>query len=182
MISNTNPIRSREDTQRAPTSNRIKNSEHGFGMIEIVVGTAVLATAMLGISSLFQATLKAGSTTQSVLQAGYLLEEGIEAVRVMRDSGYANSILKLSTTTPTYITWNGATSLWATTSVNTFIDSKYERRLTVADVNRDANDDIAVAGTYTPDTKLITMTVSWSERGATTSRSISTYLTNLFNN
>ncbi len=160
----------------------MKNSEHGFGMVEIVVGTAVLATAMLGISALFQKTLSMGSTTQSVLQASYLLEEGIEAVRIMRDAGYTNNILKLSTTTPTYLAWDGTTSRWATTSINTLIDGRYERKFMAADVKRDASDDIGVVGTYTTDTKLIIVTVSWSDRGATTSRSISTYLTNLFNN
>ncbi len=154
----------------------------GFGMVEIIIGTAVLATTMLGISALFQKTLSVGSATQSVLQANFILEEGIEAVRIMRDGGYANNILGLSTTTPTYLAWSSVTSRWATTSVNTLIDARYERRLDVADVKRDVNDDIAEVGTYAPDTKLITMTVSWSDRGATTSRSISTYITNIFNN
>ncbi len=159
------------------------NSCRGFGMVEIVIGSAILATTMLGISSLFQVTLKASRTTQSVLQASYLLEEGIEAVKILRDAGYANNILTLSTTWPTYLAWNSITSRWVATSVNTFIDAKYERVLTVADVKRDdVTHDISVLGNYTPDTKQITMTVSWSEGGATSSRSISTYITNFFNN
>ncbi len=152
----------------------------GFGMIEMIVGAAVLSTVLLGISTFFQATLKVSNTTKAAIQGDYLLEEGIEAVKLLRDTNYTNNLKTLATGTDHYLLWTG--TAWATTTTNTLIDGKFERKFTVANVNRDSTDDIASVGTYDPDTKLVTVLVSWSANGATTTRSIATYIINLFEN
>ncbi len=149
-------------------------------MIEMIVGAAVLSTTLLGISTFFQATLKVSNTTKSAIQGDYLLEEGIEAVKLLRDTNYTNNLKTLATATDHYLFWTG--TAWATTTVNTFVDGQFERKFTVANVNRDSTDDITPVGTYDPDAKLVTVLVSWSANGATTTRSISTYVTNIFDN
>lgn len=149
-------------------------------MIEMLIGAAVLSVSLLGISSFFQATLAVSNTTQSAVQGDYLLEEGVETVKLLRDAGYASNILSLSTTTPTYLTWNGTT--WATSTVNTYVDGRFERSIIAAEVKRDANGDIAGSGTYDPNTRLITVSVAWNAKGATTTKVIRTYVMNLFNN
>lgn len=152
----------------------------GFGMIEMLIGAAVLSVSLLGISSFFQATLAVSNTTQSAVQGGYLLEEGVEIAKLLRDAGYASNILSLSTTTPTYLAWNG--TIWATSTVNTFIDGKFERSIIAAEVKRNADGDISGSGTYDPNTRLITVSVAWNVKGATTTKTIRTYVTNIFNN
>lgn len=154
-------------------------STHGFGMIEMIVGSAILSVSLLGISTFFQLALKTSSVTGLSIKGDYLLEEGVEAVKLLRDAGYANNISALSTSTPYYLIWNGTS--WATTTTNTFIDGFFERSFTVTNVARDVNDDIA-AGTNDPHTKLITVSVAWNTQGATTTRKIATYITDLFNN
>lgn len=158
-------------------SYRIKN---GFGLVEMIIGAAILSVSLLSISRFFQATNRASSLTKSSIQGDYLLEEGVEAVKLLRDAGYENNILKISTTTPHYFLWNGTN--WATTTVDMFIDGKFERKFTLADVKRDVNSDIATTGTYDPDIKLVTVSVSWRDPVGTTTRSIQTYITNIFNN
>lgn len=155
-------------------------SSGGFGMVEMVIGAAVLSTSLLGISSFFQTALRASSLTQASLQGDYLLEEGMESVKIFRDLSYTNNFFKMSTTTNYYFTWSGTN--WATTTVNTFVDGKFERKFTLADVKRDVNSDIAGAGTYDPDIKLVTVSVAWGSPLGTTTRSIQTYVTNIFNN
>lgn len=152
----------------------------GFGMVEMVIGAAVMSTALLGISSFFQVALRESSLTQASLQGDYLLEEGMEAVKIFRDMSYTNNFIKISTTTNYYFAWSGTN--WATTTTNSFIDGKFERKLTFADVKRDANSDIAVAGTYDPDIKHVTVSVAWNSPLGTTTHSIQTYVTNIFNN
>ncbi len=152
----------------------------GFGMIEMIVGAAVLSTALLGISTFFQATLKVSNTTKAAIQGDYLLEEGIEALKLLRDTNYTNNLKTLTTGVDHYLLWSG--SAWATTTVNTFIDGQFERKFTIANVNRDSTDDIAPVGTLDTNTKLITVYVSWNVKGATTTRHISTYITNLSDN
>ena len=154
--------------------------QSGFGLVEMLVGASVLSVSLLGISSFFQKTLEVSSLTQSAVQGDYLLEEGIEVVKLLRDAGYANNIAKLSTTTPTYLVWNGTN--WATSTTNTFIDGRFERSILAGEVARDVNGDITTFGTFDPNTKLITVTVAWQARGATTTKTIQTYITNIFNN
>lgn len=155
------------------------SSRRGFGMIEMVIGSAILSVSLLGISTFFQLALKTSNVTGLSIKGDYLLEEGVEAVKLLRDAGYANNISALSISTPHYLVWNGTS--WATTTTNTFIDGFFERSFTVTNVARDISDDIA-AGVSDPDTKLITVSVAWNTRGATTTRSITTYITDLFNN
>jgi len=152
----------------------------GFGLVEMLIGAAILSVSLLGISNFFQTTLRASSTTKSAIQGDYLLEEGIEATKIFRDLSYTNNFIKMSTTTDYYFTWSGTN--WATTTMNTFIDGRFERKLRLADVVRDGNGDIAQVGTYDPDIKLVTVSVAWSDPVGTTTRSIQTYITNIFGN
>lgn len=157
-----------------------KNYSHGFGMVEMLIGTAVLSVSLLAIASYFQTALRASSTTQAALQADYLLEEGIEIAKTFRDTSYTNNFIKISTTTTYYLVWNGAS--WATTTTPALIDNKFDRTITFTDVKRDANSDIAVAGTYDPDIKLVTVSVGWVSVSGVTTHTIQTYITNIFNN
>lgn len=154
--------------------------QRGFGLVEMLIGAAVLSTSLLGISSFFQKTLEVSSLTQSAVQGDYLLEEGVEVVKLFRDAGYANKIAKLSTTTPTYLAWDGTN--WATSTTNVFVDGKFERKINVSEVKRNASEDISETGTLDPSTRLVAVSVAWNIKGATTTRTIQTYITNIFNN
>ncbi len=156
------------------------STKKGFGLVEMLVGAAVLSVSMFSISNFFQTILVASRTTQDVVQGDYLLEEGVEVAKLLRDTSYKSNLGKMSTTTAYYFSWNGTN--WATTTVNTLIDGKFERKLTLTDVKRDADKDIAATGDYDPDTKLVSVSVSWRGSSGTTTRSIQAYITNIFNN
>lgn len=176
-------IDNRELRTKVPNSPfpMLNSSTRGFGLIEMIIGSAVLSVALLGISNFFQSTLRTSGITQSLVQGDYLLEEGMETMKLFRDISYTDYFKNMSTTTTYYLVWNGTT--WATTTTNTFIDGKFERKFTLADVNRDANSDIATSGTYDPDIKLVTMSVSWNNPvSGTTTRAIKAYVLNIFNN
>ena len=156
-------------------------SKKGFGLVEVVIASAVLSVSLLGISGFFQTALSASRVTEAAVQGDYLLEEGMETAKLFRDMSYTKNVKNMSTTTTYYFAWNGTN--WATTTTKTIVDSKFERKLTFTDVNRDVNSDIAAVGTYDPDVKLVTVSVSWwSTALGTTTKSIQTYLVNLFNN
>lgn len=166
-------------SRRKGNRNFLLSTHRGFGMIEMIIGSAILSVSLLGISAFFQSALKTSNVTGLSIKGDYLLEEGVEAVKFLRDAGYANNISALGTGTPHHLVWNGTN--WATTTANVFIDGLFERSFTVTNVTRDINDDIA-AGINDPDTKLITVSVAWGAYGATTTRSIATYIMDIFNN
>lgn len=161
--------------------NALHSREKGFGLVEVLIGSAVLSVSLLAISGFFQTVLRASRITESAVQGDYLLEEGMEAVKIFRDKSYTRNIKNMSTTTTYYFSWTGTN--WATTTTPTIVDGKYERKLTFEDVRRDSiTKDISATGVYDPDVKLITVSVAWwTPVVGTTTRSIQTYIVNLFN-
>jgi hypothetical protein len=109
-----------------------------------------------------------------------LAEEGLESMTFLRDRGWSSNIRPLSTTTVYQLYWNN--SYWTPTTTQQYIDGTFLRQIYITDVKRDGSDRISNAGTYDPDTKFITVTLSYPEGSSTTTNSISTYITNLDGN
>ncbi|MBI2120992.1 MAG: hypothetical protein HYT94_05210 [Parcubacteria group bacterium] len=153
---------------------RIKNMR-GFGLIEMVVGVSVLAVSLVGIGAVAQRSLSLARQSLQETQANFLLEEGSEAVRFFRDTGWQN-ISGLSTTTTYYLAYGSA---WATTTTANKVDNIFTRNFTVSDVKRDTNDDIASSGTYDAGTKKITVALSWSDGFGISTKAVQFYLTDI---
>lgn len=158
-------------------SNKTKNN-NGFSIAEIVVAVAVIALSIFGFLTVAGVSLKTLRANTNNIQAAFLLEEGVEAVRILRDSGWDANVSPLNAETNYYLSFNGTT--WEATTTNIFIDNFFERKFIADNVYRDSNDDIAVSGTLDPSTKKIIVSVSWLSQTGTTTKSISTYMTKLF--
>ena len=150
----------------------------GFGLVEILVGSAILVTIMLSFSFFYRQALELSNQTTKFVQSNLLIEEGLEVVKLMRDDGWATNIASIATNTPQHLSFSG--SLWISTTTISFIDGLYDRTLIFEDVFRDGNEDIASAGTYDPNARKVTVGVSWY-KPSTTTRSVSTYITNFEN-
>lgn len=155
-----------------------KSFSKGFGLIEIIVGSAILTVSLIAVSTYFQKSLQLNQDSAKTVQASFLLEEGIEVVKFFRDINWLN-ISGLNPGVSYYLQFDG--TKWATTSSNVFVDGTFERKLVIDNVFRDVNDDIVSSGGINdPDTKKATISVSWLGRSGVTIKSISTYLTNIF--
>jgi Tfp pilus assembly protein PilV len=155
--------------------------KRGFSMIEALIASSICLMVFLGVAIAFRMTVKAAFNNTARLQAAYLEEEGQEAVRILRDNGWTTNIASHSSGTTFYLTWDGST--WNATSTKTYVDSFFERSVVLNDVYRNSSQDIVTnGGTLDPKTKKATVSVLWRENGATTTRSLATYLTNIFNN
>lgn len=155
-----------------------KRHSKGFGLIEIIIGSAILTISLIAVSTYFQKSLQLSQDSAKTVQASFLLEEGIEVAKFFRDTSWQN-ISGLTVGTSYFLQFDG--TKWATTSSNIFVDGVFERKLVIDSVARDANDDIVSSGgTDDADTKKTTVSVSWLGRNGTTTKSISTYLTNIF--
>ncbi len=153
----------------------------GFSLIEAIIATALCLSVFLGVASAFTLTVKSALNNTARIQAIFLGQEGQEVVRLLRDSSWTTQIASRTVGTPFYLSFNGGA--WSATTTNTYVDSFFERTVVADAVYRDtAKNIVGSGGTLDPDTKKITVTVSWRESGATTSVSLITYLTNLFKN
>jgi len=151
----------------------------GMGLIEIIFAVSVVSTVLLALMGAYNSYLNNSVRLTQKIQASFLAEEGVEAVRSMRDVSWNGSFGLLNTGTTYYLSFNGTN--WNATTTPTYIDNLFLRSFSISSVNRDGNDDITTgAGTLDQNTKKVTVNVAWNSRGATSTQSISTYFTNLF--
>lgn len=149
----------------------------GFALLEIVVSVGLIATTLFALSGTVQLAYRAAIEASDRVRAGFLLEEGAEALKTIRDDTWL-SIKNLALNQPHYLVFSGGR--WnATTSLQT-IDLLFTRSLIVREVFRDASQNIASSGTSDADTRKIEMMVAWTERGRDLKSEGITYLTNLF--
>ena len=160
--------------------NLIKKNESGFGLLEAVVGISVISLSLFGTMLAFQLSQQVVREAGRNTQASFLAEEGIEALKLLRDASWHSKIEALSAGANYYFNFNG--SAWASSADNYYVDGIFERRFVLDNVYRDASSDIAASGTLDQDAKKATVYVSWLGRSGTTTKSISAYITNLFDN
>jgi hypothetical protein len=110
-----------------------------------------------------------------------LLDEGAEALRLMRDDGWTTNIASLTVDTPYRLAWNNA---WTATTSTALIDNYFDRTFTLSSVSRDASsyDIVSSGGTADTNTKKATVSVSWNDGSGTTTKSVELYLYNRFAN
>jgi len=151
--------------------------DYGFGLVEVLIAASILSAFLVVFVATFQIFLVHSFDSVDKVQASFLLEEGIESVKFLRDKGYSEHITPLATESPYYLVFIGGT--WeATSTEQEYIDGLFERTFIVEDVKRDGADDISDTGVVDPYTKKITVSVSWASRTGTSTESVSTYITN----
>lgn len=134
----------------------------GMTLVEVVIAAAIISASVLALLLVHSLYIKTALANTSQVKAIFLAEEGVEDIRFLRDSSWSANIANLSATTTT-------------------IDS-FTRTVTLSDAYRDSNSDIVASGTPDSNTKLITSSVSWWNGTATSTKSISAYITNLYAN
>ena len=157
----------------------------GFGLLEIVIASAVVGTSIFALSAAAVLSNRLQSQSSDKIRANFLAEEGIEVMRFLRDKSWNTNLANLFQGTNYYVNFSTITSRWSVgQSVEPYIVSLFERKISVDRVYRDLDDNIVSSGgAEDVDSKKITVIVSWKERGGATSTvSLSTYLSDIFNN
>lgn len=159
------------------STGRQKNA--GLALLEVVVASSILLVIVTTVSISYQTYLAYALANKNRVQAAYIAEEGLEAVTFLRDSGWTAYIATLSPGVTYYLYITG--SMWRATTTPQYVDGQFLRSFVVANVNRDTNSEISPTGANDPNTKQITATVAYVEGHATTTQSLSIYLTNINN-
>ena len=140
----------------------------------------VATTCIFVVWKVYTLYIKISLANPALFQAAFLVEEGIEAMKFIRADNWTSYIAPLNLDVPYTLIFDGVR--WGVTTTPIFIDNKFDRRVTLSEVYRDSNGDIAVSGTLDPKTKKLVSSVSWQKDAATTTRQITTYINNVFNN
>ena len=156
----------------------------GFGLVEIIIASAIISVSIFSLSAI--AVIGSRLQVQSLekIRANFLAEEGLEALRFLRDKSWSGNLFTLSSGVDYYINFSTSTSLWSISSTPSYyIDSLFERKVKTENVFRDSNDDIVLSGgTNDPDTKKFTVFVAWYSKAGTSTVQLNTYLSDIFNN
>jgi prepilin-type N-terminal cleavage/methylation domain-containing protein len=153
----------------------------GFSLVEIVIVIAIISVALMSIISFFIFSRGVNFKMARNTEATSLAEEGMEAVRKLRDQSWSENIADLVSGTTYYPVVSG--SNWTLNLNNPgLIKGLYTRTVKVENVVRAANSNISTSGTADPDTKKLTVRVSWVETGNTKEVVLTTYITNFQNN
>ena len=151
-------------------------TQKGIVLIEVVIVVAILLMVATGLIFANVVYIKTGSFTLSSTKATLLAQEGVEAVKYIRTSGWDSNIDSLTTGTTYYLAFEP--SAWSATSTEEVIDGKFFRSFVLDNVDRDSDSDIASSGTLDSNTKKLTVSVSWVGMTGTTTKQIETYITN----
>lgn len=159
-------------------------SKLGFGLVEIVVASAIISISIFSLSAVAVIGSRLQNQSLEKIRANFLAEEGIEVMRFLRDKSWDSNLALLNSGINYYLSFASSTSNWSIGSaIVPLTDSFFDRKITIDDVLRDSNDNIVISGgTNDPNSKKITVTVYWQERGATSTASLSTYLSDVFDN
>ena len=155
-------------------------SQCGIGSVEVLIGTAIVALTLSFTIAAVNHFFAVGTKTADRVAAAYLAQEGIEALRFVRDSSWA-TIAALPTDTARYLDIDSDTI--GITTTPEVIDG-FERTVVLRDVYRaTAGDDIVdealvVSKALDFNTKLVEVSVYAPATGVTVT--LGAYLTNLW--
>lgn len=142
---------------------KILKNERGLTLVEVLVSATIITTFITALVGVFGLYMRESSSRVLEVKAIYLAEESVEMIKFLRSESWSENILNFSTTSET-------------------IDS-HERVVTLSDVYRNNDGDIVeTGGTLDPGTKEVEVSVSWVGASGTSTRSIVTYITNLYDN
>lgn len=164
-----------------------KKTQTGFGLIEIIVATAVISISLFSLTNVVQISFRVAGDTFVKTKAEFLAEEGVEAVRFLRDTSWSSEIDGRDTVIPHYLSFSTTTSMWSlSTTTPELIDGVYTRLIIFDDVYRkDSDDDIIDVNspeskTLDGGTKKVTSRVSWE--GEDERIEFVTYMADIFGN
>ena len=156
--------------------------EQGIGLVEAIVVISIATAAFASLLSAAVFFLRGGLESADRAQALYLLDEGAEAVRFLRDQGYTLNITPRIDAGDFYL--SPSTAGLEATSTPVVDLGAYTRTLTLEEVYRRVSDSDIVPSTsgdpkaIDPNTALLSVTVSWGGGEVETQ----TYITNLYDN
>lgn len=157
------------------------HSQEGFSLVEVIFATSIILILVLALVGIHNVYLNLSTSNLDTTKAVFLSEEAVEAMRFIRNDSWEDNVAILTLDTPYHLALSAGT--WTLTGTYALIDNKFERTLQFSSVYRDAEGRIVSSGgTLDPDSRLVSVSVSWPYKGATTTKTIMTYLNNLYDN
>ncbi len=150
----------------------------GFLTVEMLVSVSIITAVIISSSIVAQKSLNLSRRAVHTVQASYLLEEGAEAIRTIRDDTW-DHFPNFNYNVPNGLEFSGG--VWTVSGSSSTIGI-FTRTVTFYTVNRDGitGDIVTSGGSYDTGTVLVKVEVSWPEGGETITKSLYFYITDIF--
>lgn len=150
---------------------KIRRIRRAITILEVIIAVAIFSLLVGGVTRLYLGAIKNNLRDSDQFKAEMYLQQGLEAARAIRDynfSSLVNGTYGLSRT-GNYWTFSGSSD----------INDGFTRTVTVSDVIRDSNCNIAETGIADPNSKKIITTINWSDQNGNPASVFATeYFTN----
>ena len=157
-------------------------SNRGISVVEIIIGASIIAVTFVITIGVYSSLLKLSGEALPRIQSAMIADEGVQALRSLRDVSYSSNIASLTLDTPYYLVWSQASSTFLATTIPTVIDDTFYRTFTLSNMYRDSDQNIVSSGTLDAGGRLATINVSFQKRNGTSTQVLQTYILNTFNN
>lgn len=137
------------------------HNSFGFSVVEIVVAVSIFLVAIAAFVVSFDTLRSLDSHTEERTQAALLLEEGSEAVLLLRDLDWADNIASTTIGATYYLYWDGSNYLLSEDEV--VISSKYLRTVVFSRAYRDGSGYLASSGSEDVNTRRVQIGVVLQE-------------------
>ena len=166
-----------------------RNYNRGISIIELLVVIVIIGVAISALLSFATFSLRTASLLKQTTQASFFVQDALEALKNYRDNTGWNDddpgdqydgLGVVSTGVSLRVKLSGDTPLRWQLLLGQETLGIFTRDIVMEPVERDGSDNIVDSGGVLDlETKKVTVTVSWEERGGTRELEIITYLTNL---
>lgn len=147
----------------------------GIGVIEAVVGVAVLVTVSVGVFVVARSAILAERSAALDRRAAAVAREALEVARFERDADWATFAAR-PLNTALYPTYSGASASLSTVDPGA-VDGVFTRTVTLFSVSRDGSGNIAVSGNPDNSARRAVASVSWNDAfGVSRTFTIDAYL------
>jgi Tfp pilus assembly protein PilV len=149
-----------------------KTAKSGQSILEIIIAVAIFTLSMSSVVVLYLGVFKTNLKNNERLRADLYLQEGLEAMRSIRDYNYSQLV---NTTTGGLSRTSG---YWLLTGSPETL-GQFTRTIRVEDVQRNSSCNIvASGGTVDSNSKKVTVTITWDYDGVPGTTSAIEYLNN----
>ncbi len=156
----------------------------GMSLIEILIVISIITIGLVYLLGMFSFSLRIAGSEQKLTRANFMAQEAMEGVRNFRDETTwgENGLDTLNVSTFYHLEKTGSPPKW-TLSPDTKTINGFTQKIVVDNVRRDLYDNklnniVENGGTLDSDTRKVTVTISWLERGKSKEIELITFFTN----
>ena len=151
----------------------------GMSLIEILIVISIVTIGLVYLLGMFSFSLRIAGSEEKLTRANFIAQEAMEGVRNFRDetNWEVDGLGTITTSTFYHLEKTGSPPKWTLSPEAKTIDG-FEQIIVFDNVRRDSDDNIVEnGGTINSDTKKVTVTVSWLERGKSKEVELITFFT-----